>query len=307
MAELSPGVRSPLTSTFLAIFACLLWSTAFVGIKIGLRYSAPFSFAGQRFMLAGLLLVPFWWRQGVLMEVRKNLPLVLKVSFCQTFVLYGLFYLGISMVSGALAAIIIGASPLITAVLAHFCMENEPMSAPKLFSLALGVVGVALVSVSRQPWSSPEGVRVIGGIVLLLLSTIASGFGNVLVAQEKVRIDPVMLNSLQICIGGFFLFLVSLPLEGVPQFSLPMAYYGALIWLAVLSAVAFSLWFVLLKDPAVSVSRLNLWKFIIPVCGALLSWMLLPGESPQSASVLGMIIIAVAIVAYSLADSRRQV
>ena len=306
MADLSPCTRSPLTSTLLAIIACLLWSTAFVGIKIGLRYSAPFSFAGQRFMLAGLLLMPFWLRRSAIPVIRQNLPLILKLSFYQTFLLYGLFYLGITMVSGSLAAIVIGTAPLVTAVLAHYFMDDEPMTVPKLVSLALGVAGVALISISRQPWASPEGMRAFGGIVLLLLSTIASGFGNVLVARDKVHIDPVMLNSLQIFIGGFFLFCVSLPLEGVPGFSLPLAYYGALIWLAVLSAVAFSLWFVLLKDPVVSVSRLNLWKFIIPVCGAFLSWTLLPGESPQLVSVLGMIMIAVAIVAYSLVDGGWQ-
>ena len=306
MDNASLHLRSPLASTFLAIIACLLWSTAFVGIKIGLRYSPPFSFAGQRFMLAGLVLVPFWWRKGVFSRtIVPHLSLILKVSFYQTFLLYGLFYLGITMVPGAVAAIIIGTAPLITAVLAHFFMADEGMTAPKLGSLGLGVIGVVLISVSRQPWESLQGLRALGGIVLLLLSTIASGFGNVVVARDKARIDPVLLNSVQIFIGGFFLFLVSLPVEGMFRFPLPLAYYGSLLWLALLSAVAFSLWFVLLKGPMVSVSRLNLWKFIIPVCGALLSWSLLPGESPCAASVFGMIMIAVAIVAYSLADIRR--
>jgi len=256
-------------------------------------------------MLAGLLLVPFWWRQGQLREITDNLPLILKLSFYQTFLLYGLFYVGITMVPGALAAIIIGTAPLISGLLAHFCMENEPMTVPKLFSLVLGVAGVAMISLSRQPWSSPEGLRVFGGIGLLLLSTIASGFGNVLVARDRGSINPVMLNSLQIFIGGFFLFLVSLPLEGWPVLLQPGLYFGALLWLAVLSAVAFTLWFLLLQDPVVSVSRLNLWKFIIPVCGAMLSWAILPGESPSSSSLVGMTMIAVAIIAYSLADARN--
>ncbi|MDH3359558.1 MAG: DMT family transporter [Desulfobulbaceae bacterium] len=307
MADLPSGVRSPLVSTLLAIVACLLWSTAFVGIKIGLRYAPPFSFAGQRFMLAGLLLVPFWWRKSAYSQmILPNLLLILKISFFQTFLLYGLFYIGITMVPGALAAIIIGTAPLITAVLAHFYMDGEGMTPAKMASLGLGVLGVVLISVSRQPWQSLAGMQAFGGIVLLLLSTIASGFGNVLVARDKVRIDPVLLNSVQIFVGGFFLFLISLPLEGLPKIALPWAYYGALVWLALLSAVAFSLWFLLLKSPSVSVSRLNLWKFIIPVCGALLSWALLPGESPSLASVLGMIMIAVAIIAYSLADIRHR-
>ena len=305
MGDHGAGRRSPLAATLLAILACLLWSTAFVGIKIGLRHATPFSFAGLRFMLSGLLLAPFWPRRDVVGACRRDLALIAKIAFYQTFLLYGLFYLGITMVSGALAAIIIGTAPLVTGVLAHFCMDDEPLTVSKLLSLALGVAGVAVISLSREPWASPEGLRTFWGIALLLLSTVASGYGNVLVARDRGAIDPVLLNSVQIFVGGFVLFLISLPLEGLPRFAQPPVYYGALLWLAVLSAVAFSLWFVLLKDPVVSVSRLNLWKFIIPVCGAALSWALLPDESPSPATLAGMTMIAVAIVAYYVADARQ--
>jgi drug/metabolite transporter (DMT)-like permease len=92
--SLSAGSRNSSQMTvLLAIFACLLWSTAFVGVKIGLRYSGPFSFAGLRFMLAGLLLIPFWWaRRPNFAEIQANFKVILLVSFFQTFFMYGLFY-----------------------------------------------------------------------------------------------------------------------------------------------------------------------------------------------------------------------
>lgn len=46
------GFIDRLPSVFLAVFACFLWSTAFVGIKVGLQYTTPFFFAGVRFMLS---------------------------------------------------------------------------------------------------------------------------------------------------------------------------------------------------------------------------------------------------------------
>jgi drug/metabolite transporter (DMT)-like permease len=42
-----------------AIIACLLWSTAYAGIKIGLQYDTPFHFAGVRFLISGLIILPF--------------------------------------------------------------------------------------------------------------------------------------------------------------------------------------------------------------------------------------------------------
>jgi len=287
----------------LAIFACLLWSTAFVGVKIGLRYSDPFSFAGIRFMLAGFMLIPFWWkRRSPFRVVRENSKVIFLVAFYQTFLMYGLFYQGMTMVSGALAAIMIGASPLTAAVVAHLCMADDVMTRPKSISLCLGMAGVVILSVSRLPWVSPTGLVEFAGIMLLFVCTVSSAFGNVLVAKEKSDLDPVFLNSIQIFVGGLFLFLVSVFRQGLPSIDFPAEYYLALLWLSILSAVSFSLWFVLLQRPGVKVSRLNLWKFIIPVFGAIFSWVFLPDESPGIFPVIGMICIAVSIISFNISD-----
>lgn len=297
------SVRSPWGTTLLALFACLLWSTAFVGVKIGLRYSGPFSFAGVRFMAAGLLLLPFWWaRRPSFSVLRPNLRVIVLVSFFQTFLMYGLFYLAMTMVSGAIAAILIGASPLTAAVVAHYTIADDHLSLPKTVSLLLGLVGIVILSVSRQPWASPSGLREFLGIVLLFLCTVSSAIGNVLVAGEKSDMDPVFFTSLQIFLGGFFLFLVGLFVEKASFSLYPLGYYLALGWLSCLSAVAFSLWFVLLQRPEVKVSQLNLWKFIIPVFGAIFSWLLLPDESPHLSSVVGMVVIAASIVLFYKGD-----
>jgi drug/metabolite transporter (DMT)-like permease len=42
-----------------AIIACLLWSTAYSAIKLGLQYDKPFHFEGIRFMISGLIVLPF--------------------------------------------------------------------------------------------------------------------------------------------------------------------------------------------------------------------------------------------------------
>jgi drug/metabolite transporter (DMT)-like permease len=299
------GNRS-LSTLLLAVTACLLWSTAFVGVKVGLKYADPLAFAGQRFMLAGLLLLPFWWRRRPSCTVfLQHGGLLLKVALFQTFLLYGLFYLGMTLVPGALAAMVIGASPLVTAVLAHYCMAGDRLTLAKVTSLLLGLSGVAVLSVSRQPWGSAAGLAELAGIGVLLLANVAGGLGNILVARHKAEIDSVFLNSAQIFIGGLGLWLLSLTLEAPLSAHLPWPYFAALGWLAFLSAAAFSIWFILLRRPGVRVSELNLWKFLIPVCGALLSWSLLPEEGPSLWSLLGMLCIAAAIIIYNLPGLRR--
>ena len=51
---LSPKLKISLQ----AILACLLWSSASIGIKIGLPYTSTLQFAGIRFFISGLLVLP---------------------------------------------------------------------------------------------------------------------------------------------------------------------------------------------------------------------------------------------------------
>ncbi|MDO9615807.1 MAG: hypothetical protein Q7J86_14945, partial [Bacteroidota bacterium] len=50
----------------------------------------------------------------------------------------------------------------------------------------------------------------------------------------------------------------------------------------------------------------SIWKFLIPVAGAILSWLLLPDESPDFVSVSGMILIASSLLILNLPNIRRR-
>ena len=289
-----------LKNFLLTIFACLLWSTAFVGVKIGLNYMTPLAFAGIRFMLSGLILVPFVGNFPLFLStVKNNFRIILVIGLLQTFLAYGLFFTGISIVPGALAAIIIGSSPLAVAIVAHFTMDNDVMTLKKISSILLGLLGIVILTLSRKPWQA-AGKQEFVGIVILLLCVISSAFGNIAIAKTKNTISPLILNSSQLFFGGLGLIIVSIFFEGIPNIFLPLNFYLILSWLSILSAIAISIWFHLLKIPNIKVSDLNLWKFIIPVFGALLTWIILPEESPDIYSILGILLVGGGIIAYNV-------
>ena len=282
--------------SFLAILSCLLWSTAFAGVKIGLQYVSPLFFAGIRFILAGIMLLPFCGNITLFINnLRHNFKLIFLICIFQTFLLYGAFFLGMNLVQGAVGAMIIGVSPLITLLMTHFHMKDDKIDLSKMLSILIGMIGVVTISLSTKPWIS-GGFSQLLGILILLCGSVCSAIGNILIAKDKKDINPIHLNAAQIFLGGILLFVISIFFEKNGTFALPLRFYAVLFWLAFISATAFSLWFMLLKLPETKVSELNMWKFIIPVFGAILSWIILPGESPSLLLVIGMLFIVLALL-----------
>jgi drug/metabolite transporter (DMT)-like permease len=291
-------------TSFLAIIATWLWSTAFVGVKIGLEYQTPLQFAGIRFFISGVLILLINGKfQRVFQEVKANLRLVLWVSLIQIFVQYALFYSGLNLVPGALGAMIIGSSPLFIAIVAHFAFHNDKMTLLKTFSILIGVAGIAIITLGRTKVEMRGELEFLG-IGLLLINNLVAGYANVLVAKSPKEISPLALSSSTLMIGGILLTLVSIPVEGIHVGPFPPKYYAALGWLSFLSAAAISIWYVLLKRPGVKVSILNVWKFLIPVSGAILSWIILDNENPDVPSIVGMVVIALSLI--SLNYSNRK-
>jgi drug/metabolite transporter (DMT)-like permease len=119
-----------------------------------------------------------------------------------------------------------------------------------------------------------------------------------MVSIKSHGINPLVLSSTSFFTGGIIIYLLAISFEGLPQGPKPAEYWMALLWLSFVSAFAFSLWYRLLQRPHVKVSELNMWKFIIPVVGAILSWMLAPGEKPELLTIAGMIIITVSLLLF---------
>jgi drug/metabolite transporter (DMT)-like permease len=205
--------------------------------------------------------------------------------------------MGLDLVPGALGAVIVGSQPLVTAVVASIMHKEDKLTMKKIVTIVFGLSGVILISAGRQVFRLGTTLELLG-VVMLLAANISVATSNVIVSVRSKGINPLVLSSSSLFTGGVILYLVSIPLEGRHPGPLPSEYWLILLWLSIMAAVAFSLWFLLLQRPGVKVSELNLWKFIIPVVGAILSWLLVPGEKPEWLTISGMIIITASLVMF---------
>jgi EamA-like transporter family. len=253
------------STIFWAIIACLLWSTAYAGIKLGLQYDTPFHFAGIRFIISGLIVLPFTVKPAVYLRmIRDHWKVVAWVITLQMVINYSLFYEGLKLIPGALGAVVYGAQPLIIAVVAAILHKDDKLTKKKIVTIIFGISGVILISIGRQAFKLGTALELLG-VLMILVGNIATATSNVIISIKSKDINPFVLSSSSLFLGGVVLYLISIPAEMRPNGSLPMKYWMILLWLSFMAASAFSIWFKLLQRPGVKVSELNLWKFITPV------------------------------------------
>lgn len=289
-----------------AILACILWGSAFAAAKIGFEYMEPMRLSGVRFTLAGLMLFPIlFFKKISLKETFIHWKFILFFAFLQSFLQYGLFFMGLNKVPAATSAVIVGAGPLFIAIMAHLFMKNDQITPRKILSILLGLSGVIFISVTKGDFNG-SGKEFYIGIALLIVSNIIGGSTNIFVAKYKGNINPIALTAFANLFGGLLLFVCSLFAEENKNMGYPTNFWLALIWLAFIPAAGFSIWYTQLQKPNVKVSELNMWKFVIPITGAILSWILLPNETPNVYSVSGIVIITAAILLFQLPNKKRE-
>ena len=304
-----------LSTQFLAILCCILWATPFVGIKIGLEYTTPLQFAGIRFFLAGLLILPFI--KDIKYRFRasfKYWKVMLNIALLQTTLLYSFFYIGLNMVPGSVGAMIVGSGPIFVAITANFMMKDDKMDLNKMIAILIGIIGVIVVSIAGKNTDSDSSQNtavftgsVSLGITILIIKNFLGSVGNVIIAQKAGHIYPRVLAAFSLSFGGALIIVFSQILEHpVWTLDLPFRFYFTWIWLAMVSSIAIAIWYTLLQRPGVKVSELNFWTFLIPIFGVVFSWIILPGEHFNWPSVLGIFIICMSLVMINYSNRKKN-
>ena len=170
------------------------------------------------------------------------------------------------------------------------------MSGRKLAALLLGLVGVVFLTLFRTAIGA-VGEWALVGIFLLVLTNLFTGVGDLWVRHEAKRVPGILIACTSLLTGGLLLLLVGWLWEGgITPLPSSVQFYGALCALCTISSGAFALWFWILQEPAVKVSRLHVWKFLIPLLGALTTWLILPDEHPTCGAIVGMLFIVLALL-----------
>lgn len=295
---MSPSLYKTRTGVFLlATLCCALWGSAFPAVKNGyaLLKVAPTDiasqllFAGWRFALAGaiLLIVAMMMKKPVLAISRRQAGQVALLGLTQTTIQYVFFYIGLAHASGVKSSIMNATSVFFSVVLAHFIYADDRLSGRKALGCLIGFMGVVVVNLGGGALGFDftllgEGFIVIAAFVLAA----ASIYGK----RLSRSLDPMVMTGWQLFIGGVMLTVAGMGMGGELQ-GFDLTSSALLLYLALLSSVAFAVWSLLLKhNPVGMIAAFN---FLIPVFGVSLSALFL-GESMLRWSYLIALILVCA-------------
>jgi len=286
-----------------AIAANLLWGSAAPCIKLGYQFFAiaegdtwsQILFAGVRFTLAGILtiLIGSLLRGRLLLPKRGSGGMILTLAMMQTVIQYTFFYIGLSHAPGFKGSIISPTSTFFALLIAALVFRQEKLTARKLLGCLIGFAGVVVVSMNGRQISA---VR-LDGEGFLVLAAASYGCSSVLIKRYSAREDPVVLSGWQFLIGGLLMTAAAYAGGGRLHAAYPKA-WPLMLYLGLLSAVAYTLWSLLLQRHPVS--RIMVFSFLNPVFGVVLSALLL-GEGkilniPRCALAMVLVCLGVWIV-----------
>ena len=271
--------QSPIIITLLALLCCALWGSATPFIKTGYTLMevsgvpSTILFAGIRFTLAGIITVAIYSiaRRKILYPRLNNIPKVLTVSVFQTVIQYIFFYIGLANTSGVKGTIASGSSAFFCVLIASLIFRQEKLTFKKILACILGFAGIVVVNLNGL-----ELTMNLLGDGFVIFSTISYAFSSVLMKRFSKDEDPVVISGYQFIVGGIFMVVLGLSLGGTVKLSDGLGLL-VLLYLAILSAVAYAVWGMLLKyNP---VSRVSIFSFTTPIFGTLLSMIMLADEA----------------------------
>ncbi|MFZ1813767.1 MAG: DMT family transporter [Rhizobiaceae bacterium] len=272
----------------------LLWSTGFIGAKLGLPYAEPFTFLSVRFFITLLILVPI-----ALLFVRKLPPPVLLMHSAVTGVLvHGLYLGGVFLaisrgMPAGISALVVALQPLLTAFVARMLL-GERLRTIQIAGLIGGLFGVALVLAPKL--SGGLATQGLSGVNLVTvgLSVVGISVGTVYQKRFVSGLDMRIGNAAQYAGALVPLTLVALMsetrvIDWQPQFLFAL---GWLVIVLSIGAVGLLMYLIRMKSASGTASLF----YLVPAVTSVMAWFLFD-ETLMPVQLLGMAVVMISVAA----------
>ena len=295
-------VTRPAGIMVVALVVAVLWGSAYPGVKIGFDlwyiatedFAAKILFAGVRFFLAGVMTIAFASVQErrLIRPSRQELPRVALLGLILTSIQYIFYYIGLAHVSGSKGAILFSSGTFVAVLASPLIVRGQRLTVRKVLGCLIGFIGVVVngAAFSDQKMS-------LLGEGFIIIAAISFGLGSTWSKNVSAGSSSTMVTGYQMLIGGTLLCLIG-PLAGGRLTRVTPGAVLLLLYLAFLSAAAFSLWTMLLKHN--DVGKVTVYNFLVPIFGAALSGIFLHESVLTVQNLIALLLVCTGIVIVNL-------
>jgi drug/metabolite transporter (DMT)-like permease len=279
-----------------ALLVTFLWSTSFVLVKIGLADIPALTFAGLRYTIAFVVLLPFALRKKQIHPL-KSLPRMMWLRLILLGVLFysitqGSNFWALVYLPAATTSLLFNFTPVIVAILSALFL-HEPTKANQMIGVIVFLLGTFVYFYPLQiPFDE------ILGLTIAAVGVLANGVSSVLGRHinRDSGLDPSVVTVISMGVGAFILLFVGITVQGLPK--LGWQHWGIILWLAVVnSAFAFTLWNQTLRSLSATESSVINNTMLIQI--ALLAWIFL-GEDLDLRELIGLGIATVGVMIFQM-------
>ncbi len=296
-APLERGIsrRATVLERRLAEAACVgimvLWAANFVVVKTTIPVFSPVGYAFVRFALAGVVLLAICqWREGSIRLPRRDILPLAGLGFIGFGVYQMLWATALASTSVGNSALLIGATPVFTALVAS-AMGVDRLDRVKVLGVAIAFGGVAIVAASHGLRLDSAAI----GDLLTLAASVAWAFYVTLGAGVLRRFSALRATSWTVAFGALSLAPVGLwQLASVDFSQVGAAQIGALAYSGLLSSAVGNVvvfWGISLLGP----TRITNLQFLPPALAIVFAAIFL-GDPILISQVLGGVVIVAGVL-----------
>ena len=282
------------------VLISLMWATTLNALKLGMNHGfSIFLFAGLRFFLGGIFLIPFIF----FMKKNNGVPFfekfrlekgdgikVVVLSFLMFSVPYSFLYVGLAYLPSGIAGIIGSSIPLFTMLFAHFFLHDEKFNWIKILGIFLGMGGLALLAVSaNRSFSSDDWGKFITGFIFYTICAVSFGAANVAAKKMKIKSDSKVSTFYQTVIGGAAIIFLSFFLDKKNSVYPDFTAILSLLYVAIFgTAVSFVMYYPMINR--LGATKMSTIPLNIPLIAVTVGYFLL-GETISPIAILSALLI----------------
>ncbi len=274
---------APKLRLYIPLFFLCVWSAGYAMAKLGLNYTEPMTLLALRFFGAFLVLTPIVFFRKLALPKWQQCYGLMGTSLFLHIGHFGSLYIGMKLGASANIMALFAASQPVLIVIASALLHRKIPPWQIWASLSLGLIGAALIiGVDMQ---GNKGYLL--GALLGFIAVVGLSIGQVIEKQRQLDVHPFMATWVQYAFAAALSLPFAYFMEGL-NVNVSMEFIGALSFLVVgNSIIGILLMFSMVRSG--SIAKLSSIMFLVPVFGAVITWLTL-GELPKLLALPGFLL-----------------